>query len=290
MGDNVKRIEIEAFHFCTALRFIRFSKTLEYIGEFAFCYCSSLKWLFLPSTVKEIWSSAFNSCWSLRSIVLPHGIGLNNVSMGIIRNTDGQVNEWLVHRIDDAPFHKLCYDSSVTTKQVSDYLIENGINSALQIDTVHGMNPLHMLCMNPHASADAILALLKTNINAASIRDHEGKNPLYYALYYNPCAFVRMYSYLRKHINTVENDIQSLSVVNPDDGDTPLIVLAKNPFVPANSIAALLELKMEDAFCPDDGGLSPLDYAKECNFEGLVSMIAVLCNHRNSISSFEGGE
>eukprot|EP01083_Nonionella_stella_P069795 186300_1 len=77
MGDNVKRIEIEAFHFCTALRFIRFSKTLEYIGEFAFCYCSSLKWLFLPSTVKEIWSSAFNSCWSLRSIVLPNGIGLN---------------------------------------------------------------------------------------------------------------------------------------------------------------------------------------------------------------------
>jgi len=60
----------------------------------------------------------------------------------------------------------------------------------------------------------------------------------------------------------------------------------KNPFAPADAIAALLELKMEAAFCRDnEAGMSPLDYAKEYSVEGLVSMIAVLCNHRNSMAS-----
>ena len=73
--------------------------------------------------------------------------------------------------------------------------------------------------------------------------------------------------------------------VDYSDGSTPLHILAKNPFAPANAIAALLELKMEAAFCPDNAGLSPLDYAKECNVDSLVAMIAVLCNHRNSMAS-----
>ena len=90
-----------------------------------------------------------------------------------------------------------------------------------------------------------------------------------------------MYSYLREHTHTIENEKQSLVLV-ADDGDTPLHVLAKNPFAPVNAIAALLELKMEAAICLDNEGLSPLDYAREYNVEGFVSMIAVLCIHRNS--------
>ena len=92
-----------------------------------------------------------------------------------------------------------------------------------------------------------------------------------------------MFSYLREHTNTVENENQSLVVIVDDngDGDTPLHVLAKNPFAPANAISALLELKMEAAFCPDTIGLSPLDYAKECNVDSLVAMIAKNCNHCN---------
>ena len=129
---------------------------------------------------------------------------------------------------------------------------------------------------------NTILTLLKANINAANVEDNRGKTPLYYALYYNPCAFVRMYSYLHEH-HTIENEVPSLLVI-PDDNDTPLHVLAKNPFAPADTIAALLELKMEAAFCPDNEGFLPLDYAKECNVDGLVSIIAVLCNHRNSIA------
>ena len=68
---------------------------------------------------------------------------------------------------------------------------------------------------------------------------------------------------------------------------TPLHVLAQNPFAPADTIAALLELKMEVMFCRDNKVMLCLGYAKECNVDGLVSMIAVLCNHRNSKALME---
>eukprot|EP01083_Nonionella_stella_P109326 318633_1 len=194
--------------------------------------------------------------------------------------------------MDKSPFHKLCYSSSVTTKQISEYLNGHGNDAALTCGTLHGMTPLHILSMNPHSTADAILTLLKADINAASVKDHEGKTPLYYVLYYNPCAFVRMYSYLRDHTNTntIDHEIQSSwGGVDPDDGDIPLCLLTKNPLMPANDIAALLEMRLEDVFCQDSGGFSPLDYAREYNVNGLVSMIAVLCNHRYSIRTFEGG-
>jgi hypothetical protein len=243
MGDNVKRIERYAFFRCTALRFVRLSRTLGYIGYKAFSCCKSLEALFLPSTVKSIEGRAFFACGLL---VLPHDIDLNNVDGKIIYNVG-------IHKIT-------------------------------------GMTPLHMLSMNPHAPADTILTLFEANVNAANVEDNRGRTPLYYALYYNPCAFVRMYSFLREH--TIEIDIQSClwgvqswRGVDTDPGCTPLHVLVRNPFVPAHVIAALLELKMEDAFCLDIKGLSPLDYAEE-RMDGLVStMIAVLCNHRNSIGA-----
>lgn len=262
MGDNVKRIEKQAFSCCHALRFIRLSKTLEYIGQKAFSYCESLEVLFIP------WSVNFQD-WDVLYMLRYH------------------MREW--------PFHSVCYDTSVTTKQISEYLDENGNDAALAIDSIRSMTPLHMLSRNPHAPVDAILTLLKANTNVANVEDNRGKTPLFYALHNNPCAFVRMYSYLRKHNIDIGFDIQSWGV-HPDGssavdnvnnpGCTPLNVLVKNPFVPANVIATFfLQLKMEDAFCLDNEGLSPLDHARECNVEGLVSMVTVLCNHRNSMAS-----
>ncbi len=65
--------------------------------------------------------------------------------------------------MDEAPFHKVCYhNSSITTKNINDYLNEHGNDSALlAIDPYHDMSPLHMLSMNPHTPvADAIAELL----------------------------------------------------------------------------------------------------------------------------------
>lgn len=59
----------------TALRYIRLSKTLEYIGRAAFYACNSLKAVFLPSTLISISHEAFNYCGSLRFLVLPHDSG-----------------------------------------------------------------------------------------------------------------------------------------------------------------------------------------------------------------------
>ena len=77
------------------------------------------------------------------------------------------------HHMDEALFHKLCYDSSITTKQLNAYLNEYGNDSALAIDPYHVMTPLHMLAMNPHAPADAIAALLDVNVDAALVRTVE---------------------------------------------------------------------------------------------------------------------
>eukprot|EP00554_Chaetoceros_debilis_P008911 CAMPEP_0194100210 /NCGR_PEP_ID=MMETSP0150-20130528/1158_1 /TAXON_ID=122233 /ORGANISM="Chaetoceros debilis, Strain MM31A-1" /LENGTH=176 /DNA_ID=CAMNT_0038786545 /DNA_START=14 /DNA_END=541 /DNA_ORIENTATION=- len=131
MGDNVKRIEDWACRCCPALLYVRLSKTLEFIGEWAFFHCDSLEALFLPSTVKEIGRWAFVSCESMRLLILPNDIDLNKVRMRIIDDTaiydriartgvayeydyDGdvieesnlRVNEWLIHQMDEAPFHK----------------------------------------------------------------------------------------------------------------------------------------------------------------------------------------
>ena len=170
MGDSVKRIEGWAFYYCDALQFIRLSKALKYIGTCAFTYCRSLEALFLPSTVKSIGYLEFNHCDSLRLLVLPNGIDLRKVGNMITIDTGIQqvartagveydynkrclitdkscrrVNEWLIHHMDAAPFHKVCYNSSITTRHINDCLAENGTDAALTIDHYHEMT-LSIFC------------------------------------------------------------------------------------------------------------------------------------------------
>jgi len=220
MGDNVKRIEKYAFYNCYALRYIRLSKTLEFIEEYAFVNSDYVEAVFLPSTVKEIEEGVFMHCRSLRLLILPNDIDLSNIGESIILHmaidqiarvvgvayewgnryyTDEsirQVNEWLYHQMDEAPLHKLCCVSSVTAKQINDHLNEHGDDLALQTDTIHGMNPLHILAMNPNAPADAIPALLNVNLEAAFCLDNQGKIPLDYAGEYNVGGLVGMINVL----------------------------------------------------------------------------------------------
>lgn len=222
-GDSVKRIEKYAFYNCYALRHIRLSKTLEFIEEYAFGSCDSVEVLFVPSTVKEIEEGVFMHCRSLRLLNLPNDIDLSSVGNMIILHTAiekiarvagvayewgnryytdesiRQVNEWLYRQMDETPFHKLCCDSSVTTKQINDHLDGHGNDSALQTDTIHGMNPLHILAMNPNAPADAISALLNANMEAAFCQDNQGKMPLDYAGEYNVDGLVGMITVLCNH-------------------------------------------------------------------------------------------
>ena len=105
-------------------------------------------------------------------MILPPGIALDNVGKNIIGGTSIQqiaenagiayelivvdmiigateecsrrVDEWLIHHMYHAPFHKLCYNSSIITQLIIDYLNEHGNDSALAIDTIHSMPPLHI--------------------------------------------------------------------------------------------------------------------------------------------------
>ena len=93
---------------------------------------------------------AFSHCRSLRLLIPPHDIFLSNVGRDIIYDTgihqiaenwcveyelnaddiyipgrrQRLVHEWLIHHRDEAPFRKLFYNSSITTKQFTDFLTE----------------------------------------------------------------------------------------------------------------------------------------------------------------------
>jgi hypothetical protein len=254
MGDNVKRIERQVFMCCTALRFIRLSRTLNYIGHFAFCQCKSLEALFLPSTVKTIREGVFAFCRSLRLLILPNDINLSNLGSRIIKHTaisqmskdagvpyecydrydesNLRVNKWLKHHMDEAPpFHKMCCDPFVGAQKVNDCRNENGNDcSAIVIDTVHGVSPLHILAMNPHAPADAFAALINDNMEAIFCLD-----------------------------NMQPISIDLIDIMYPSKEDKIPIAKEKR---------------------------TPLDFARENNVGGLIAMISILCNHRNSSVPF----
>ena len=72
----------------------------------------------------------------------------------------------------------------------------------LHIDTIHGMNPLHMLTMNPHTPADSISALLNSNIEAIFCLDVQQKTLLEYARDHNVSGLVGMIAGLCNHRNS----------------------------------------------------------------------------------------
>ena len=101
--------------------------------------------------------------------------------------------------MDEAPFHELCYVSSITRAKIKCYLNKNGNASALSIDTIHGMVPLHIPSMNHHAQADTIAALLDVNVTAVFCVDNQGEKSLEYAREYNVGGLVEKINGLCNH-------------------------------------------------------------------------------------------
>lgn len=60
MGKNVRRIEANAFFYCTELRELKLNQGLEYIGDFAFHKCPIANVL-LPKSLKEIGLKCFHA-------------------------------------------------------------------------------------------------------------------------------------------------------------------------------------------------------------------------------------
>lgn len=203
MVDTVTIIELHAFRRCISLKHIRFSRALTHIGPWAFHLCSALEVLFLPRSVTHIADGAFMECTLLKLFVLSKNINPTHLGRRLVDRTRIQtiagvngvwqrhIHNFLIHHMDDAPLHKLCLDPGVSKEAINDYLQDHGEDSALVQDSTHGMLPLHLLIMNPHAEDAAICRVFGIDMDTAFRFDVYNKTPWEYAA---ECSYSRKLS------------------------------------------------------------------------------------------------
>jgi len=206
MGNGVEKIEMGAFMGCSSMERVKISKGLVTIGKQAFWECKSLDALFLPSTLQQIEDEAFRDCISMRILVLPPKINLDQVGERIVRGCDtllktgaemdiqykwqqlffnrhvsnnDEVNRWVANHLDGSPLYQICADASVKSSTLYAYIQEYGTSSAYVRD-FHGLTPLHIITMNPHASMSAIVACFSANQDFLCAKDGKGLTPLDY--------------------------------------------------------------------------------------------------------------
>jgi len=85
-----------------------------------------------------------------------------------------EVNQWLMQRYVNLPFHQASSSNSVTPQ-----VIVHGITRAMEVDDQQ-MTALHILCANPHVTGDVIRAYLQLAPEAANQEDSEGMTTFHY--------------------------------------------------------------------------------------------------------------
>jgi len=201
--DTVTEIEYGAFSGCVSLRYIQLPRNLEFIASYAFNNCTSLEAVFLPPTVTHIGQWVFRDCTSLRFLHVPEAI--EDIGIDIVSGCDrllttvnyiadenydeqnsinsDEVNQWLMQRYANLPFHQACFSNAVTPQ-----VIVHRIARAMEVDE-YQMTALHILCANPSVTGDAIRAYLQLTPEASNQEDSEGMTPFQY-LWRNDVAFV----------------------------------------------------------------------------------------------------
>jgi len=184
--DTVTRIEGDAFCNCNSLRFVRLPRNLEFIGDSVFYNCKSLEAVYLRPTLTHIGHEAFYNCKSLRSFHVSERIdhighdvfgGCDRLFAALDGNyNNDEVNQWLLQRYANLPFHQACSSTLVTPLTVADCYQEHGIELATEVDDEQ-MTALHILCLNPHATGDCIRVYLQLAPQAADQEDSEGMTP-----------------------------------------------------------------------------------------------------------------
>ena len=74
MPDNIVRIGLQAFYYCSALESVELPNTLTVIEDMAFTNCSGLTSLVIPNSVTDIRYYAFSGCSGLTSVVIPDAV------------------------------------------------------------------------------------------------------------------------------------------------------------------------------------------------------------------------
>jgi len=163
---------------CVSLRFIRLSTNLEYIGVAAFRDCELTEAVFLPPTIISIGYEAFYQCKSLRFIKMPDA--MDHIGFDVFQKCDLLSSTVRNNRDDnDLPMHKVCYSTSVNPQMINEYIDTHGIERGTEVNDQQ-TTALHILCVNPHVTGDAIRAYLQLAAEAAEQQDSVGMTPFQY--------------------------------------------------------------------------------------------------------------
>jgi len=178
--DTVTRIERFAFRYYVSLIFIRLSTNLVSIGVMAFHGCKSAEAVFLPPTINRIEDQAFGDCKSLRFCILPDPT--DHVGIEVFKGCD-RLSTTVSNNLST-----VCYSTSVNSQSIQECIHTHGIECATEVNDQQ-MTALHILCSNPHVTADCIRAYLQLAPEAAAQQNSDGMTPFQY-LCRNDIAFL----------------------------------------------------------------------------------------------------
>ncbi|CAJ1948305.1 unnamed protein product [Cylindrotheca closterium] len=192
---SITKVPNHGFAGCGSLQTVSLPSSLECICSYAFKDCNSLVTVMVPLDSKPIFieiSSVMN-CGSLVNLVLPQGSEETTSSEAfqgcpLLENRFGKGSEsivaGLVHRFDNFPVHKMCYDHSSITAQELCECVQSTMGNVLPLVDGFGMTPFHLLFSTPEPSEDLLKVLLDHDPYHAILdrKDANGKRPLDYLM------------------------------------------------------------------------------------------------------------
>ncbi len=132
------------------------------IGGCAFRGCRLLQSIHIPNTVETIDDRAFRGCDTLEQ-KLENGT-----------NYHPDTETWLRQRFVNLPIHQACYyandDAQSAVDHLSKLIKEN--KQALTATDAMGMTPLHILCCNPHITAEMVRVIMEKEEDASALLAH----------------------------------------------------------------------------------------------------------------------
>ncbi len=188
---SVTTIGWRAFALCKSLKSFTIPHGITTIGRGTFDSCISLFSVCIPdsddgvvsATINEIEDWAFENCTSLQSIYVPNTVktighaAFYNCNTLQLRQTNGtnyhpNINTWLRRRFDNLPIHRACYyandDTESAINNLSTIIRDNAQTLAVTDTGAMGMTPLHILCCNPHITAEMAQIIVENDSSSSS--------------------------------------------------------------------------------------------------------------------------
>ena len=215
---TLTRIGSGAFWECHNLQTLIVPDSVTSVGDCAFYGCTSLTTLYLPPTVTSLGQSVFSRCFNLERLYRRRSNSSSRTSPSsspFFPKQYTSIEQWLLHRYDDHPLHKMCLlvgrnnKNNNNKEEEGDLTLDTKTVREMKqyIDTIDeaGMNPLHILALNGGGGdggstlstssttttaktaahlVDVVQALVALSQDPTALRstpDHLGRMPLHYA-------------------------------------------------------------------------------------------------------------